>query len=141
MTFIEKLSNLLKDKHLNRKQFSAQINIPYSTIDNWYKRGYENLALSTFKKLCRFFKVSMDSMAYDELDIQPYDPDDPPFYTSQHEQKIIKAYRQADTYDKTSVDRTLKIDQGDASAYDADNSNLSRSPELTGALDQSEQTA
>ena len=27
------------------------------------------------KKLCNFFKVSMDSMAYDELDIQPYDPD------------------------------------------------------------------
>ena len=141
MTLLEKIDFLIKERHLNKRKLSLESKIPYSTLDNLWKRGSDSMRLPTFKRLCRFFKVSMDSMAYDELDIQPYDPDDPPFYTSQHEQKIIKAYRQADTYDKTSVDRTLKIDQGDASAYDADNSNLSRYPEFTGDLYQRDQTA
>lgn len=83
--------------------------IPYSTIDNWYKRGYESMTLSVFKKLCRYFDVDMTSMAYDELEIQPYDPER--MHTSPREREIIQAYRRADNIDQISICRTLGIDE------------------------------
>lgn len=70
MTFTEKLSYLIKDQHINRKILSEKSGIPYSTIDNWFKRSYENLGLATFIKLCDFFGVTMDSMAYDDKEIE-----------------------------------------------------------------------
>lgn len=67
------------------------------------------MTLSTLKKLCRFFDVSMDSMIYDELEIQPYDPER--IFTTKREREIIMKYRQADVIDQTSVCRTLGIDE------------------------------
>lgn len=109
MTFLEKVDILLKREGLNKRQLSIKAEIPYSTIDNWYKRGYESMTLSTLKKLCQFFDVSMDSMTIDELDIQPYDPER--IHTTRREREIIMKYRQADVIDQTSVCRTLGIDE------------------------------
>ena len=108
MTFLEKVNFLLEKEGLNKRQLSIKADIPYTTIDGWYKRGYENITLSTLKKLCRFFDVSMDSMIYDELEIQPYDPER--IFTTKREREIIMKYRQADVIDQTSVCRTLEID-------------------------------
>lgn len=111
MTLIEKIDYLLKKKGLNKRQLSIKAEIPYSTIDNWYKRGYESMTLSTFKKLCRFFDVDMTSMAFDELEIQPYDPER--MHTTSKERELIIKYRQADEFDQTSVCRTLHIEESD----------------------------
>ena len=108
MTLIEKIDYLLKKEGLNKRQLSIKADIPYTTIDGWYKRGYENMTLSTLKKLCRFLDVSRDSMTIDELDIQPYDPER--IHTTKREREIIMKYRQADVIDQTSVCRTLGID-------------------------------
>ena len=108
MTLHEKIDYLLKKRNMNRKQLSKESGIPYTTIMNMYNRDPGNMNLSTFKKLCQFFEVSMDSMAYDELDIQPYDPER--IHTTKREREIIMKYRQADVIDQTSVCRTLEID-------------------------------
>lgn len=108
MTLLEKINNLMKKHSLNRRQLSMKAEIPNSTIDNWYKRGCESMNLSTFKKLCRYFDVDMTSMAYDELEIQPFDPER--MHTTRREREIILKYRQADVIDQTSVCRTLGID-------------------------------
>ena len=60
MTFLEKLDRLLEQRHLNRSSLSAKAGIPYTTIDNWYKRGYEGLKLSTAGKLADFFGTTTD---------------------------------------------------------------------------------
>lgn len=108
MTLLEKITYLLKENNLNKRQLSIKADIPYSTVDGWYKRGYENMTLTIFKKLCLFFQVDMTSMAYDELDIKPYDPD--VMYTTEHEREVIMRYRASDLFDKTTVDRTLGVD-------------------------------
>lgn len=108
MNLIEKIDFLMDKHHLNKGQLSSQADIPYSTIDNFYKKGVENMKLSTFKKLCSFFNVDMTSMAYDELEIKPYDPE--AMYTTEHEREVILRYRASDYIDKTSVDRTLGVD-------------------------------
>ncbi len=69
MTFTEKLSTLIHDRGMSRRQFSEDTGISYSTIDNWYKRGYGNIALSTLCDICDYFGVTMDSMACDSKDI------------------------------------------------------------------------
>lgn len=108
MTLLEKIDYLLNQKNLNKRQLSIQADIPYSTIANWYKRGFDGMTLTVFKKLCTFFEVDMTSMAYDELEIKPYDPE--AMYTTEHEREVILRYRASDYIDKTSVDRTLGVD-------------------------------
>lgn len=51
MDFLEKLDFLMKRYGLNKRSLSQKSEIPYTTIDNWYKRGYENLTLPTLRKL------------------------------------------------------------------------------------------
>lgn len=108
MTLLEKIDFLLKKEGLNKRQLSIKASIPYSTVDNWYKRGYESMTLSTFKKLCRFFDVDMTSMAFDELEIQPYDPER--MHTTPKERELIIKYRQADEFDRTTVERALGVE-------------------------------
>ena len=112
MTLLKKIDDLLGQNEMNKRQLSVQADIPYSTIANWYKRGYDSMTLTTFKKLCSFFQVDMTSMAFDELEIQPYDPER--MHTTPREREIIKAYRRADDYDQTSVCRTLGIGEAES---------------------------
>ena len=67
MDFLEKINYLMKKHHLNKSTLSKACNIPYTTIDGWYKRGYEGLKLPTLKKLSDYFNVSLDYWADDTL--------------------------------------------------------------------------
>ena len=69
MTLLEKIIFLSKERGLNRKALSDQSGIPYTTVSNWFQRGCDSMNLSTFARLCRFFGVTMESMAYDDKDI------------------------------------------------------------------------
>ena len=112
MDLLNKIDFLLNEKELNKRQLAIKAGIPYTTIDSFYKKGVDNMKLSTFKKLCSFFQVDMTSMAFDELDIQPYDPER--MHTTPREREIIKAFRRADDYDQTSVCRTLGIGEDES---------------------------
>lgn len=57
MTFLEKLDKLMADRDLNKKTLSEKSGIAYTTIVNWYKRGYDNMTISIFKRLCDFFAL------------------------------------------------------------------------------------
>ena len=49
MDFLEKLDYLMEENHLNKNTLSKACNIPYTTIDGWYKKGYEGLKLTSLK--------------------------------------------------------------------------------------------
>lgn len=51
---------------LNKNTLSKACNIPYTTIDGWYKKGYEGLKLTSLKKLSGFFGVPLDFWANDD---------------------------------------------------------------------------
>lgn len=70
MTTLEKIDYLMKEKNLNKNLLSQEIGLPKQNIYNWFKRGCENMALTSFMKLCDFFNVTMDSMAYDDKEIE-----------------------------------------------------------------------
>lgn len=62
--FLEIFSNLLKSHNLNKRQFSIKSGIPYTTIDGFYKKGYENMRLSTLQKIADYFNVSLDYLMF-----------------------------------------------------------------------------
>ena len=116
MTFLEKLDFLLKENNINKHKLSEQSGIPYTTITNFYKQSYENIKLSTFKKLCGFFNVTMDSMARDDIDIPlPYNPNKKDLHITKDEEFLISCFRTSDDLDKELALRALKADEkGDA---------------------------
>lgn len=69
MDFLEKLDYLMKQHNLNKNSLSKACNIPYTTIDGWYKKGYEGLKLTTLRKLSNFFGTSLDFWANDSTDL------------------------------------------------------------------------
>lgn len=71
MDFLSKLDYLMKTHNLNKRSLSINSGIPYTTIDGFYKKGFENTKLSTIKKLCDYFDVSIDYLAIDYIE----DPD------------------------------------------------------------------
>lgn len=106
MTFLEKLEALLAREHLNRRTLSLKTGIPYTTIDNWYKRSYEGLKLSTAGKLASFFGTTTDYFLREELT----DPDygkTAGFQVEFSEMGLLQKYRALDTYGKRAVEAVL----------------------------------
>lgn len=96
MTFLNKLDKLMADNKLNKKTFSNNSGIAYTTIVNWYKRGYDNMSISILKKICDYFGVTMDSMARDELEIEFYNPNAKNLHITNDEEILLRHYRSAD---------------------------------------------
>lgn len=115
MNFLDKLETLMSIHGIkNKKQLASQSGIPYTTIVNWYKRGYENMTISNFKILCDFFGVTMDSMVRNEVtELEYYNPKNNKIYLSAEEELLIKCYRAADDLDKNLALRSVNADQAE----------------------------
>lgn len=70
MTMIEKIAFLMRENKLNKRQLALKCDLSYGAVDGFFKVSYENMKLPTFMKLCDFFNVTMDSMAYDDREIE-----------------------------------------------------------------------
>ena len=60
MDFLEKLNYLMAQRNLNKSTLSKACDIPYTTIDGWYKKGYAGLKLTTLRKLSNYFGTTLD---------------------------------------------------------------------------------
>lgn len=67
MSFLTKLDRLMQARGINKNQLSKESGIPYTTIDGFYKKGTDNVKLSTLKKLSSFFDCSLDYLADDDI--------------------------------------------------------------------------
>ena len=68
MNVLDKLTYLMNKQGLNKSTLSQASNIPYTTIDGLYKKGYEKSKMSTLKALADFFGVTLDSFCNDSVD-------------------------------------------------------------------------
>ena len=84
--FLENLEKLINENNLNKHSFSQQSGIPYKTIDNFWKKGYDNIKLSTLKKISIFFNVSLDFLIFGNTNNY--------IALSKSEIKVMQAYRQ-----------------------------------------------
>lgn len=95
MDFLEKLNQLMAQNKIKISELSRQSGIPYTTIDGFYKKGYQNIKLSTLKQLSDFFHVSLDYLARDELENPVLD---------EGEEALLMKYRMLDEFGKRKVD-------------------------------------
>ena len=110
MTVLEKIEYLMKKNGLNKRQFSLLSDIPYSTLNNLLLRGTDSMRLPTFIRICDFFGVTMDSMAYDEMDIV-FKKDVAPEEYTPDEKSIIHSFRYLGEEGKKRVLYTLDMEK------------------------------
>lgn len=67
MNLLDKVDELMKENGIkNKKDLAEKSGIPYTTIMSLYNRSFENVTLSTLKKLTDFFDCSLDYLADDD---------------------------------------------------------------------------
>ena len=76
MNFIDKLNEEMKRLGLNKSRLSQISGVPYTTIDGFYKKGYENAKISTIKKIAAALDVSLDYLIDDAPQQAPVPPGD-----------------------------------------------------------------
>lgn len=69
MKLIEKLNLLIKERGITKTDLARESGVPYTTIMSLYDKGYENVKLSTLKKLAQYFGVSLGYLCGEDGDI------------------------------------------------------------------------
>ena len=68
MSFTEKLDKLMAERRITKAILSREADIPYTTIDGFYKKGCDNIKLSTLRKLAAYFNCSLDYLVDDDTE-------------------------------------------------------------------------
>lgn len=60
MDMLSRLIKLMQKKEDTKATLARNAGIPYTTIDGLFKRGCENVYISTARKLCDYYGVTLD---------------------------------------------------------------------------------
>lgn len=103
MTLLDKLEYLMEEKGINNAQLSKGADIPYTTVDGFFKKGMENVKLPTLRKLANYFGCSLDYLVDDEIP-----KTNVTIEFNDKELEHIKKYRQLNDDGKEIVDLILE---------------------------------
>lgn len=67
MDFLQKLDDMMIRTSLNKRTLSQNSGIPYTTIDGWYKKGYDGMKISTLRMLAKYFHTTLDFWFQDDI--------------------------------------------------------------------------
>lgn len=109
MDFLQKVDFMMEKYNLNKRSLSQNSGIPYTTIDGWYKKGYEGLKLTTLKKLSEYFNTLIDFWVLEDVTDPNYGKANG-FELVVEEAEHIQKYRLIDEYGKEAVDSVLEIE-------------------------------
>lgn len=107
--FIDKLDYLLKTKNLNKSTLSKESGIPYTTIDGWYKKGYEGLKLTTLRKLSKYLNVDIGYW----IDMETLEPNTPNIkfmHPDLEYESLYHKYSKLDDHGKDAVNCILELE-------------------------------
>lgn len=63
----EQVKEIILERYSSMKEFSISIDMPYSTIDNIFKRGFNKVNISNLTAICRALNISLDALAVGEI--------------------------------------------------------------------------
>ena len=118
MNFEIELKELIKKEYKSVRAFSNYSNIPYSTIDNIFKRGISGVSIQVVLKICMILNIDVEKIADDKLIIKNDDVMNE--ILSADENKIIKNYRTLDGVGKQKADEYIN-DLTENPKYTAEN--------------------
>lgn len=103
MGFLDRLEDLSRRKGIqNTLQLSKASGVPYSTLDNFYRIGYDNAKLSTLRKLADTLDCTLDDLVYGDAATSEAD-----WATEAEMRKLVKPYRRLKDEEKALVDYVL----------------------------------
>ena len=115
MKLTEKLDVLMEERKLNKAELSRNTRVPYTTIASLYEKGYDNIKLSTLKRLARYLDCSIDYLADDNINDRYYMSN-----ISNKETRMLDTYIEFKNSDDPklnaladAIDRILGIDEPD----------------------------
>ena len=106
MNFLEKLDFLMGKMKINKRKLSQISGVPYTTIDGFYKKGYENTKISTIRKIASALDVSLDYLVDESISDEHYRPQikKSPSDISEEAKKLAQDYDQhLDTWGQKAV--------------------------------------
>lgn len=106
MTFLDKLDFMMRKLNIGKSGLSEKSGVPYTTIDSFYKKGFENTKMSTIKKIADALDVSLDYLMVDSITDEEYGKTNG-FLIHYPEMEHIKKYRTLDGHGKEMVDIVL----------------------------------
>lgn len=106
MNFLEKLDYLMDLRGINKSVLSKESGVPYTTIDGFYKKGYEKAKLPTVQRLAKYFNVTLDYLIRDEITDINYGKSHG-FEVNYDEMILIKKYRSLTPTGKETVEKTI----------------------------------
>ena len=102
----------MKKNGLNKLQLALHCGLSYSAFDGFFKVSYTNMKLQTFKALCSYFGVTMDSMAYDDREIEYIR--DREMSISSDDAAMIRQYRELDSTQQAMIHASLDAAHADS---------------------------
>lgn len=94
-----KLRNAILERYRSVRAFCNAHNLPYSTIDNVFKRGVDSVSISTATQLCT--ALNLDLAAFGKGQIAPLREDAQSY---PEETQLLENYRQLDSSGKELVE-------------------------------------
>lgn len=114
MNFLEKLDYMMQKLSLNKSKLSQLSGVPYTTIDAFYKKGYENTKISTIRKIASALNVSLDYLVDDNIFDESYQPPkmkEAPSELPEEALKVAKDYHGLDRHGKTMTRMVISEEQ------------------------------
>lgn len=103
MDFLDRLRDLSKKKGImNNMQLSKASGVPYTTIDGFYRVGYDNAKLSTLRKLAEALDCTLEYLVNGTSE----DVEDT-LVTEDEMQRLVIPYRTLDDAGKSLVEHVL----------------------------------
>jgi len=73
MDLIEKLHILMNKKNIKKvSQLSRETNIPYTTLKSIFDGDVNDIRLSTSRKLCNYFEITLDELLDDDIELTDF---------------------------------------------------------------------
>lgn len=67
MNMYDRIDTLLKEKRINKRQLSLDLDIPYTTLVSMFKRKSTSVDIETIKKIANILDVDLDFLATGEI--------------------------------------------------------------------------
>lgn len=106
MKFLGNLEYLLKANNMTRSDLARALNMSPSTINSWFNRSCDGVALKSLVEISKYFAVSLDTLVNgddieDYIPIHEINPNPSPFNEREVAQlkRLIKYYEMIDKGD------------------------------------------
>lgn len=83
MAIEEQLKELILSNYKSVRAFTIAANIPYSTVDNIFKRGIGGTAVTTVMRICDILEITVDGITRGVIEPKATPPNIPALTSSQ----------------------------------------------------------